>query len=271
MLIRQTDGELVLVTQWDHARLSGEFARRWGNDGFASPNPFESVCRAATDHDRGWEQPDSQPLYDPESRRPLQFMDVDWNQHLQFYKRGVRQVMKQDRYAGLLVSMHWLGLYQRRWGLQPELDIVPESERPRLDRISLAEQHHWTALIHNLWNPSQEPRHRFEDRLWRNYELLQFWDRLSILICLSDLSEHESTRFEWVPRNDESGYETITVQSRLDSTLVLEPYPFSEPDLEVSVPARHIPNREYEDPARLREVVQNTDREDRTVKITKPG
>jgi hypothetical protein len=43
-----------MITQNDHAQLSGLFAAHWGNDMFEKPRPYASLVRAAMFHDRGW-------------------------------------------------------------------------------------------------------------------------------------------------------------------------------------------------------------------------
>jgi hypothetical protein len=55
MIVRyETDGSIVMITQNDHAQLSGLFAAHWGNEEFEKPRPYGSLVRAAMFHDRGW-------------------------------------------------------------------------------------------------------------------------------------------------------------------------------------------------------------------------
>ena len=55
MIVRyESDGSLVMITQNDHAQLSGLFAAHWGNEKFEKPRPYPSLVRAAMFHDRGW-------------------------------------------------------------------------------------------------------------------------------------------------------------------------------------------------------------------------
>jgi len=61
MLRLETETVWWLVTHPDHARLSGDFAARWGNDQFLRPEPREHVLRAITRHDDGWTARDSSP------------------------------------------------------------------------------------------------------------------------------------------------------------------------------------------------------------------
>src|ERR1700723_2816587 len=55
MIVRyESDGTIVMITQNDHAQLSGLFATHWGNSQFAKPEPYMPMVRAAMFHDRGW-------------------------------------------------------------------------------------------------------------------------------------------------------------------------------------------------------------------------
>src|SRR3954471_7311048 len=53
MIVRyESDGSIVMITQNDHAQLSGLFAAHWGNATFEKPRPYLSLVRAAMFHDR---------------------------------------------------------------------------------------------------------------------------------------------------------------------------------------------------------------------------
>src|SRR5258708_32151942 len=113
MIVREQGDELVLIRQTDHAVLSGFFAREWGNELFQRPELFESVGLAASEHDNGWQEWELQPEIDPKTRLPFSFMSLPTDAHIELYQRGIERVVKSDRYAGLLVSMHASGLYDR--------------------------------------------------------------------------------------------------------------------------------------------------------------
>src|SRR5437879_8649201 len=46
-------------------------------------------------------------------------MSVPTQEHIDLYQRGIERVVKADRYAGLLVSMHCAGLYDRTRATMP--------------------------------------------------------------------------------------------------------------------------------------------------------
>ena len=54
MIVRyESDGSVVMITQNDHAQLSGLFAAHWGNKYSRNRAPPNSTVRAAMFHDRG--------------------------------------------------------------------------------------------------------------------------------------------------------------------------------------------------------------------------
>src|SRR5213080_5561443 len=113
MIIQEHGDHLILIRQTDHAVLSGYFAREAGNENFALPQPLESFQLAATEHDNGWNEWELLPHIDLVTFLPYSFMSLPTREHIALYQRGIERVVKVDRYAGLLVSMHCAGLYDK--------------------------------------------------------------------------------------------------------------------------------------------------------------
>jgi len=248
VIVHRQDGQLVLIHQLDHSGLSGAFTRHWGHDRFERPAALETVALASARHDEGWRHEDDKPLYDPDTKRPLHFRDVDVRAHAVFYKAGVERIIALDPYAGLLVSMHYAGLYQGRYGAGPvRMTKVTSEVRPVTDAIVAEQEAVQAALKRRLWNPSQR-RSEFERRLWTHYELIQAWDFLSLFVCLNDLSRPAGQRIGTVPLAIDGPAVELSVQTTGDRTITVDPYPFDVPRLEAVIPARAIPDRPYETP-----------------------
>ena len=113
MILQERIDHLLVIRQTDHALLSGFLAREWGNADFKRPELFESFCLAAREHDNGWGEWEQSPQLDPKTRLPYTFMSIPTEQHVALYDRGIERIIKVDPYAGLLVSMHCTGLYDR--------------------------------------------------------------------------------------------------------------------------------------------------------------
>lgn len=256
MIVCRRFGGLVLIRQIDHAELSGVFARHWGNDRFDPPSPHESVCLGAARHDDGWLEPDERPLFDGRTRRPLHFPDVDPRQHSRFYRTGVERVIAMDPYAGLLVSMHATGLYRRWRGAR-----LTDELRPIVEAF-IAEQEALQARLARRIPGRGQQRSEFERNLAYHYGLLQVWDRLSLFACMTDLDAPAEGRLFPVPPSPGGGEVAITIRTRGNRAAALDPYPFDEPRLDLSVAYRLIPDREYAGEEDVRTALRDA-REDR--------
>src|SRR5215213_1524999 len=118
MLVRDAGDAWQIVLQTDHADLSAQLAAAWGGPGFARPEPYEPLLRAARRHDDGWATWEQQPRLG-EDGAPQPFLAVPAPVHLAFYRAGVECVAEEDPAAGLLVSMHMSGLYRQRYDVMP--------------------------------------------------------------------------------------------------------------------------------------------------------
>jgi hypothetical protein len=264
MIISRRDGQLVLVDQVEHARLCGTFAKHWGNAGFATVSPAGPVRAAAEIHDDGWRESDRQPLYNAEERRPLAFLELDRAAHVRLYATGVEQAYRRSPYAGLLVSMHWTGLYRSRWGM-PSGRVPPTPPAPE-DAVIDREEQRWSKVKHQLLE--NQRRSDLEIGLWHNFDLLQAWDLLSLFACLMDLAPVEGGATRPVAStlaniDQEPGPRTIpsvplaAAGERVEITLTalepgvvkVDPYPFDVDGLSCSVAARAMPDRPYENEA----------------------
>ena len=267
MLIRRRDDELLLFQQVDHGTLTGEFVDLWGNDKFTLPKPLDQVRTAATYHDEGWRLPDSEVAFNEAEGRPLSFAEIDQRAHIPLYQRGVDEVLRRDEYAGLLVSTHWTGLYRGRWGLQPMPINWATSSRTPIEQLqdeAVAEQEHrWVDLKRQLVGNGF--RSDFEANLWYNFDLLQAWDLLSIYVCMNvhtpapegdqaqllgltlrSLDQEPGARI--IPNVPTAiGGERVDLELRAvePGVIVVDPYPFDENEVELSIVATSIADRRY--------------------------
>ena len=99
--------------------------------------------------------------------------------HLAFYRAGIAAITEQDPYAGLLVSMHGAGIYRRRYGLQPELQLTfADGARQQVDAFVAEQEGAFEAKDAELGVTAEQRR--------EDYELLQMHDRISLLFCMND-------------------------------------------------------------------------------------
>ncbi len=181
MLISRRDGGLWLVTQPDHAALAGELAAHWGNERFALGEARASLELAARRHDDGWAAIDGVPAVSATEGRPAHFLEVDLSDTVAPYGQGVDRIYDDDRRAGVLSSRHWAGLYSSRWGVQDS----PAVGHPAAVAVVAEQEARAAVIARELWG-GKGLRSAFERELWRDYEVLQAVDLLSLALCLID-------------------------------------------------------------------------------------
>jgi hypothetical protein len=238
MIVRPVGDNAELVMQVDHALLSGDLADAWGSEAVPALDPPAEVRLAARLHDCGWRSWEDAPVLDPETGRPENFLDVEVPRHLVFYQAAVDEVAGRDRYAGMLVSKHAAGIYTGRYGTQPGMLITRAPEVQSAVDAFVARQEAWHEGLRAELGVS-------EDELWRNYMLLQVFDRLSLWLCKGDPAG--TGRME-IPL---PGREEPLVIEPTDDGARLDPYPFIEEGLIVHVPVRTVPLTGYADDADL--------------------
>lgn len=287
MLVTRRGGDLVLVDQNEHGRLAGELTPRWGNADFAAPTMREHVQLGTARHDDGWREADAEPLYNADAQRPLHFLEIPLEDHMPLYQRGVDRIYQEDSYAGLLVSMHWTGLYRNRWGMQSGGVGIKPMSTP-LDEIRekhvAEEEQRWAETKKSLVKDGI--RSDFEARLWYHYDLLQVWDLFSLYVSLADITPADTAPLPLAstlksvdqqpgPREIQLVPSRIAgprVQMRLTpvrpGVVEVDPFPF-DGDVSVSLAARAIPDRAYLDRERAVEALAGARRVELECRFTK--
>lgn len=260
MFISSHDGQLQIVYQYDHAVQAGQVTQFWGNDQFSRPARFESVCLAVSKHDIGWVEPDTEVLFDAEKGRAINFIDVDLRQHIAFYHKGYETVKAEDPYAGLLVGMHWIGLYTRRFGYDPTFTYkIPDELAAFVEETILNQQKEWVDIKMDLWD-RQQPRSTFESELWMGYELVQIMDRLSQYVSLNTPDVTSKTTLGRMRTNLDGPYVTLTARGIGNGTVVVDPFPFNDV-VETEVVLRRIPDKRYSSQEEVRKILNEAKRE----------
>jgi uncharacterized protein DUF3891 len=251
MIVHPVGDSAEIVMQVDHSLVSGALAELW-----RELEPRESVITAAALHDCGWRSWEASPRLDAETGRPQNFLQVDVDLHLEFYEAGIAEVTARDRYAGMLVAKHLAGIYRRRYGTQAALALAraPDAQA-KIDEFVDRIEERFTALQHELGVSDEE--------FWRNYLLLQVFDRLSLWLCKGDPAGTGS--MEIVLPDD--GVLAVTPTADGGS---LSPYPFTTEPVAISVPVRVVPLTGYANDADCAAQILAAPIEQRLARIT-PG
>ena len=244
MVIRELkDGSCIASTQEDHAELSAQFAAHWGNKDFARLRPYDTMVFATTYHDSGYREWEGNPPMNVEKGRPYahreeipSFEAVE----LRAYARNIDWVSSQDRYAGLLVSMHRTGLWQNRY----QTFTSPKGRlRERSAEIKTALQK-FEAQQQEMKQTLGGGSPSFDNELWFNYRALQIYDLLSLYFCCdgyADDSHFKEERLAPIRLSYDSPAEVeLRIVPNGVRAVKMEPYPFDVSPLTVSARGRII-------------------------------
>jgi hypothetical protein len=253
MIRRQVGDEFWLITQDDHAQISGELAQAIGNANF-SPTSSASAILGIALHDCGWPLHDNQPTLNGENL-PLDVFESPREIGLHVWEASAERAAQRDDYAGLLVSLHSLGLSvfvteQTKWNLddprgrfemnrfQHKMVELQESLRQRLGMKNDR------PLKNGLAMDTRDPK---EQKLLFDFRWLGAMDRLSLAICCT---QPPFDSMEILPRIGEpaSGIKMV----REGNEILLDPWPLAKLRIEIEVPHRRLPAKKYTDVSEFR-------------------
>jgi hypothetical protein len=246
MILQERGDQLILIRQTDHAVLAGFLAREWGNELFKRPEPFESVCLAASEHDNGWRDWELLPQIDPKTRLPFSFMSLPTDEHMELYHRGIERLVKVDRYAGLLVSMHCAGLYDRTRATIPGFSAkyVKSTETELVNSFLQSLKLQQLRLKVDLRSDPAAKEFSTDRILEANARRLEALDRLSLYFCMGS---PQGATIEAVPVDDQGSEVDWELRPDGANAVSLAPYPFRREPLQVSILTRRAPRRMYTD------------------------
>jgi hypothetical protein len=250
MIVRyESDGSIVMITQNDHAQLSGLFAAHWGNEKFEKPRPYSSLVRAAMFHDRGWIRYETSPQLNLETGKTPNYREVPNDKsQLDAFEWAGDWLSTIDPYAGLMITRHRSGLWQGRYGV---ITAPPAIQRGTLP-----------PAIHEFIVRSEAKQKiaaaAFDAKeLAINYNLLQVWDIISLYICSTEVLTPDKVAPVPVSYAGAAGV-GMTMTPVDAKTIALDPYPFDQPSLTTNVIFRRLSQNKFKDSSELQAVYFKT-------------
>lgn len=248
-----TDGAWMLITQNDHALLSGRLAQRLDGRVIKRPEPCEPVMSAIAMHDSGWPEHDEQPTLNARGF-PLDVFETPREIGLKAWALSVERATEAHPYAGLLVSLHVLSLSQ----------LLENTSIWARDRFEINKFHHreierQESLRRTLGLRTDLPLHSGlakshssprEDALRFHFRLLQAMDRISLALCCTNEPFSGIDRLSFQPGGEERA--VAFNRDTQDDALSLDPWPFDAAELHEQVPCRRIGARAFVDVAEFR-------------------
>jgi hypothetical protein len=256
------DGSYLLVAQHDHALLAGRLAERVGNARFARPDPFERVVTGVMLHDAGWPLHDDEPTLNPRGE-PLDVFEVSRTIGLRVWQASADEAEAADPYAGLLTSLHVLALSVYATSQtsfdHEKFDTSDAQERFAVNKFQHREVERQEALRRRLGLRTDVPlQHGLvppggdadadDERLRFNFRLLQAMDLISLAVCCTAPPAGRTQDVHPRPGADAT---SLSLARDGDDVLV-DPWPFDVPAVEVEVPYRRVPGGTYTDEVTFR-------------------
>lgn len=218
MLLHSEGDDVVCIGQAAHSWISGQLARRWGNDAIAPPDPLPEVCLGAEQHDIGMADWDRRPELDPETGFPMSFLELPLATHIALWTDAPEKILSQSPYAAVLVSMHGTALFEKR---QP----TPEIERYLRTQRELQDD-----LLERI---GADPR---QARL--NQQLVWALDHLALVGLIP----------EWAPQDNPVGDLTLHVEMAGERHVTVDPWPFADDEITLRYPGRRLTARSTTEP-----------------------
>ena len=259
MIRRRSGDRFLLITQHDHAQLSGRIVRHYGNEEFERPVPYELTMAAVAMHDNGWPLHDDRPTLN-KNNLPLDVFENPLPMSLRAWTASCERLEGQSAYTQLLVSIHVLGLSgyaatrphtrEEMFELQQFQQREVERQEELRKRLGMATD---VPLKLGLakWGASEQ-----EDQLRRNYQVLQVGDGLSLAALCTDIIFDKIE--EVVPRRGAAAV-AIRFEHVGETELAVGPWPFDQERLELEVPCRSVPAKKYENVEEFRGVYEGAE------------
>jgi hypothetical protein len=244
MLRMESETGWWLITHPDHARLAGDFAAAWGNERFRRPEPRARVLKGIACHDDGWVARDAHPSITRQGKpsafstelvgKYSAFEEIDLEDYLAVRDRAVRIIAAEDPYAGLLISMHTYNLLTAH----ADRSTIARDGLLLLDAFLHLQREYQSELQAAIAaDPSLTPDEASDQTILEHFRLLQACDNLSLLTCVAFSAPADMLHPLPLNNGQTAEVKVLPIASR---QFRLAPWPFAEPELRFSFPARHV-------------------------------
>ncbi|GAB4028057.1 DUF3891 family protein [Spirosoma koreense] len=229
MIVTQTDTGWQVINQQAHGLLAVQLALHWPLAN--RPVHWAETLIALTEHDDGqdtWEGHN----HLTKAGGPLHFQIL---QYSMAQCRNLIQIgLQKSRWNALLMSMHTSFLYEPKRGTDKELDTFLDQQT--------ANQTHWRKQ----WKASKAEAQYA-------YAFLQWFDALSLILCMEQLPPDER-RLEVSVGPDGISYYIL---QRRNGSVCIDPWPFDTAEFSVHVETFQLQQLVFKDDKELYTLMQS--------------
>ncbi len=246
MIRRETENGWIIFSQYDHSRLSAEIMSHWENKEFSSIKPLREVLFSIAEHDSGWVDHDENPVINPETGYPMNFIEVPLKEKHRIWTKCFTKHMETHPYASGLIALHF------RWLNHKMLEKNPK-EKTLLEMNSRIEK-----FVSNTLNIQIEPYSwDLPLEIKTNLRFLQLGDLLSLVLCHGWNKE----KMRNVPMNYENKKTEIEIFSSDGYDYLLSKNPFSVDTLQVQIEGKRLEQKIFRNEKELRTALSKTEKE----------
>lgn len=243
--VRFADGEprWLLISQVEHARLSGELAghclSRFGDTNGKIDRVRQELFEAISHHDDGWIEWDRRPKLD-EMGCPLSFLEWPVSESIEIWNRSISVAESIGDFAAWVVAGHFSVLLAT-------VGRHSENQEARTWLPTTAERRRqWFESWH-----ARDTQHHTAELAGQGLKWLQVFDLLSLWPCSQyPIREEIVTGYpEPYHLNDDTLVREVRPSRRQSPgeacRIVFDPWPFHEDELRVKASAHLVPARRY--------------------------
>ncbi|MCD8510506.1 MAG: DUF3891 family protein [Bacillus sp. (in: Bacteria)] len=224
MIVIESSGGFRLIEQHEHAIISGFLAEAWRDDLFIGKNRRHEVELAIKNHDACWQRLDKNPILNAKKGRPVSFIDFPLEEKIDAYRSGVDEMLEQNDYAAFLISLHYTSFFRGK--------LDDENGQ----RFKDQEQTRQKQLRQKLDVNGEDVQFHFD--------LLQLCDNLSLYLCMNEWGSSKEEEYPWFREGFPQKLATVDAKFYTkwinENEVALDPYPFKEDSVKVTIPNKHI-------------------------------
>lgn len=252
MIRRENNGGWILITQHDHALLSGQIMAHWGNSEFVKPKPYNEILFAISVHDSGWKDWDSEPKINSENGYPANFTEMSPYDQSIIWSKCYRPYSKEHSYAAALIALHFSKF--NRSNLQKD----PDNKQLELLQLDMKD-----VISKELgFKISKTNSDKIPEQVGVNLKLLQIGDIISLTLCHG----WRSIEITEAPIDYNGKSTTLKMESDDGYLYRITPYPFGESQLEFNIKGKELQEKSFANDQELRESLETS--EDQTLAFT---
>jgi len=252
MIRRDKNGGWILITQHDHALLSGQIIAHWGNNNFVIPKPYDEVLFAISVHDSGWKDWDAKPKINPENGYPANFTEMSPYDQSVIWSKCYRSYSKKHSYAAALIALHFSKFNRSNLKKDPDNKQLELLQIDMKDVIS-------TELGFNISNSNSD---KIPNDIKVNLKMLQIGDIISLTLCHG----WRSIEITETPTDYNGNSKTLKMESEDGFNYKITPYPYDKSKLEFNIIGKNLHEKSFANDQELRDAIEAS--EDQTLAFT---